>query len=213
MLQCRRLEKADGEVHPDDEHFVFNKARWVAIVRNMPTEDGSSPHTNLYDELADNFRNELNQMGFGDLDHNINFCDGKLCLIGVAALKRAHPNDEMAYLQYSPQVDHEAKDMLMRSYVNTSLVRACSKHRTKRDRRHLFAWNKVFGKRATGCLVSGRFWTLLSRVGLTYNGTPDLASTPLPLPIHTAYEITWRSRYIHDADFVMIYTSYDWIRP
>ncbi len=84
-------------------------------------------------------------------------------------------------------------------------------HRTKASKYLSYGHGRPYGKRARLYLIEGRFAAIFDRVGVSHNNTPELASTLLPVPIHTIYEIEWNGPGIQNATFLKVYENYQWI--
>ena len=75
----------------------------------------------------------------------------------------------------------------------------------------MYGPNGSCGKRARLCIIEGIYASLCDRVGVQHNATEDLCCSLLPLRVQTIYEVTWKSEYVHDADFDLVYDNYDFV--
>ena len=120
-----------------------------------------------------------------------------------------NPSPVYNYMESSPHVYRPGDNQL--AYVTTNGGRALSRHRNKGDRNHLYGWLQQYGKRARHNLIEGKYIMLCNRVGLQHNSTTDLACCPLPLLVHTIYEVTWKSANIHNADYELVFSNYTFV--
>ena len=215
---------ADGIRH-QNEHWLFNAELWKKTISEMPAEHPVHDDENLLQEVYRTWNDILKGKGYVDgVDSYLEECERKkYVLVGSAVTQAAqgaglnpsHPNNGPPgsnwipfpnHVYYSPHVTQPADNP--RSYVGTSLPVRLSEHRTKSDRSHLYGEGRKHGKRASACLIEGKFKFLLQRVGLTHRCTPDLASSILPLQIHTIYEVTFNGVGVGNATFEPVYMNY-----
>lgn len=194
--KCRHLTCSfqDGQVN---EHMRFVKKHYVTRLGGKQAEQPLFAGETLFQEVTRLFNPIVTQLGFNDFDDYLTYCEKcDIVLQGSAALETANPT----YIQYSPHVDRPGSNE--RAYVRTSAPVGLYAHRNKFDRVHYYNWtNPNWGKRATLFVIEGKYRSIFSRVGLSHNNTTDLASTLLPIPVRSVYEVIWRSWGVHDAIF------------
>lgn len=205
--------RGDGIVH-DNEHCRFSVDEYTRIFQSLPSEDFSNA-ANLYEQVREEYEGILNALGYPSLEEYLKWVETQeYAVVGSYLLEHEQcdvpdvsPGDT---LRFSPHVTRPGANK--RSYACTSFTQACIMIRYKADRNKYYGPGKRLGKRATIYLIEGKFRAIMERVGLTGNSnTPDLACSLLPLPIHTMYEVVWKSVGIHDADFRKLYEDYKWI--
>ena len=178
-----------------------------------------------YDEIKRHYDPRIASLGIpnvNNVEEYLHYCEGKVVIMGSVHVEGSasplvhtpstdgeSPSPGYNYMESSPHVYRPGDNQL--AYVTTNGGRALSRHRNKGDRNHLYGWGQPYGKRARHNLIEGKYITLCNRVGLQHNSTTDLACCPLPLLVHTIYEVTWKSPSIHDADYELVFSNYAFV--
>ena len=178
-----------------------------------------------YDEIKRLYDPRIVYLGIpnvNNVEEYLNHCEGKVVIMGSVHVERTpspavhNPSADgessspgYVYMESSPHVYRPGDNQL--AYVTTNGGRALSRHRNKGDRNHLYGWLQRYGKRARHNLIEGKYIMLCNRVGLQHNSTTDLACCPLPLLVHTIYEVTWKSPNINDADYELVFSNYAFV--
>ena len=193
----------NSNASPFNQHWNFDKERWINTVNtNNPGE---------YARLQAQWNAGAVAAGHAGVDEMLDFCQEKgYCVVGSLITEtNSHPPLPNK-LDFSPHVLQPGDNP--RSYAKASTGLGGLAHQYKTDRYWCNGPGKKNGKRATCCVIEGKYINVMNRVGLT-GCTEDLAGTELPLPIHTIYEVVWdeKERGVHQATWIKIYEDYEWL--
>jgi len=211
---------ADNIIHQNENAF-FDAEIYKDTLRGLPGEV-DPVNENLLQQVYRQWNPVLRNNGYpGGVDQYLQECeDRKYCLQGSVVTQAAqrknipHPSpagsnwvSKANHIDYSDHVTKPADNP--RAYVGTSLSVRLHEHRTKPDRCLSYGHGRKHGKRATVCIIEGKFDFLLERVGLSHRCHPSLASSILPLQIHTIDEATFPNNPgVVGTTFVRVYENY-----
>ena len=193
-----------NQIPASNQHWYFNKDDWINTVNtNNPGK---------YTQLQNEWNAQCIAVGHPNgVDGMLDYCEKVgCCIVGSLIVETNSYPPPPNKLDFSPHVDQPGDNP--RAYARVSTGLAGLAHQYKGDRYYCNGPGKKSGKRATCCVIEGKYINVVNRVGLT-GCTEDLAGTELPLPIHTIYEVIWDERTpgVHRATWIKIYEDYEWM--
>ena len=216
------VRREDGIIH-ESEHWIFKKDIWCQIMESYPAVNPGYQGETLLEETRRIFDPIVQACNFANIDEYLDLCEKVgYCLVSPLILRDVNgqgipasglPNSNRtpknAHLDYAPhKILTGDYDSMLRVYAGVDPSERMMDYRYCFGRVQHYGPGKPNGARASANFIEPRFWHLFQRVGLSHNDHQDLASSRLPIPIHSTFEVSWRGSGVSNAQLRPIRENY-----